>query len=605
MRTRRLGFIGLFVLAILAGTAGAASAHAALVSTSPNQSTHFAAGSPPSSVSVRFDDEVTTTAKSIGVYDGAGHAMKVTLVRTEGEKVVSAQLPRLADGSYAVVWHIVSDDGHPETGAFTFSVGAATASTTSLSSLEASRKAGPGIGIGFGVDRFLEFFACLTLVGAVAFGRWRWPAVLARRGVRRSLIGLAAVGVLSTLASISLEAVYSSGGGASTLFNGSALRQVVDARFGTAALWRAGLLLVLACYAIAPVVTAKRGRRIAAEIPLALAALAVGATFAYGGHGYTGRWPVFGLVLDISHLTAAAVWLGGLVLLAVALRRHADPEEARAALGRFSRLALPAIAVVVLSGTLQGWRQIGTWSALWHTSYARLLIIKVLVVLAIVVLASASRDALRGRLARRPSEVDLTDDFDLGATGSPFDGMPDPFAGQGNSRVAVGVRPTAALELIELEEAEAEHAVREVRVGVLLEVGLAAVVLAVTSLLVVSPPGREAVAAAKVPQAQTIHLTATGTTVGYSVAMQPMLAGQNTVVVNPRLTAGSGLLPTSLTGTVRAAGSATGARLTFTALPNGQWVAVAPLTTAGTWTVQLDEATPSAGESTSFRVTVR
>ena len=67
-----------------------------------------------------------------------------------------------------------------------------------------------------------------------------------------------------------------------------------------------------------------------------------------------------------------------------------------------ARLALPAVALLVISGTLQGWRQIGTWSGLWHTSYGRLLIIKVLVVLAIVALASAARDALRERWRSGP-----------------------------------------------------------------------------------------------------------------------------------------------------------------------------------------------------------
>jgi copper transport protein len=159
LNLRRLGFVGAAVLAILAGTAGAAAAHAALVSTSPSQSTQYAAGSPPGTVTVTFDDDVTTTAKSIGVYDGTGHGVKVVPVRAPDKKVVQARLPKLADGSYAVVWHIVSDDGHPETGAFTFSVGAATASTTDIRSLVASRTSGRGIGIGFGIDRGLEFFA--------------------------------------------------------------------------------------------------------------------------------------------------------------------------------------------------------------------------------------------------------------------------------------------------------------------------------------------------------------------------------------------------------------------------------------------------------------
>ena len=146
---------------------------------------------------------------------------------------------------------------------------------------------------------------------------------------------------------------------------------------------------------------------------------------------------------------------------------------------------------------------------------------------------------------------------------------------------------------------------RDVRRGVLLEAGLAVVVLAVTSALVVTPPSREAEAAARIPQAQTVHLQARGTHVGYDVAVQPVLAGQNTIVVNPHLVGRPGLLPTSLTGSVRGSRSSAATRITFTPLANGEWVAVAPLPQPGTWTVDLTGAGPDASETTRLQITVR
>jgi copper transport protein len=596
---RRIGVVSGALVAILAGTAGAATAHAALIGTSPSQSTHYAAGAPPNTVTVTFDDDVTTTAKAIGVYDGSGHGVRVVPVHTADKKVVQARLPKLSDGSYAVVWHIVSDDGHPETGAFTFSVGTATASTTDIGSLEASRTSGRGIGMGFGVDRAIEFFACLTLVGALMFGRWRWPAVLARRDVRRMLLVISGVGLLAALASIPLEAAYSSGTGASALFDGSALGVVVKARFGVAALIRAGMIVALAGYVLAPV-AGRRGARVAAETPLALLGLGVGATFAYAGHGFTGRWLVFGFVLDVTHLTAASVWLGGVVLLGWGLRTQMRAAEGATALNQFSRIALPAIGVVVLSGVLQGWRQIGTWSALWHTSYARLLIIKVLVVLAIVVIASAGRDALRDWLRTRER------DAVAGPEEPAFSGPSRPSSGSGGgSGLAVELRTPTAVDLLDFDTAEDERLVRDVRRGVLLEAGLAIVVLAVTSALVVTPPSREAEAAARIPQAQTVHLAVSSKTIGYNVAVQPTLVGQNTIVVDPHLIGRPGLLPTSLTGSVRGAPGSAATRVSFTALANGEWVAVAPFGQAGTWTVNLIGATPSASETATFHITVR
>ena len=378
---------------------------------------------------------------------------------------------------------------------------------------------------------------------------------------------------------------------------------MIDARFGTAALVRAGLLVALAAYVLVPVTTKRQTTRIALETPLALFGLGVAATFAYAGHGFTGRWPVVDFALDTAHVTAASIWLGGLVLLAMAVRRHTDARDSARALGRFSRIALPAIAVVVLSGVLQGWRQIGTWSAFWHTSFGRLLLIKVLVVVAIVIVASAGRDALRDRrLAHGPDDDGPAPAGTGGAFGSESDralpARPEPAAA---GALEAG---TSDIDVLDMPPDPDDLLARDLRNGMLVEVGLAAVVLAVTSALVVTPPSREAEAAARTPQAQTVHLAANGKTVGYQVAVQPTLVGQNTIVVDPHLT-GTGLLPTSIRGEARAVGGSARTRLKFTALPNGKWVAVGSLSEPGAWTVQVDGATPSTSEATTFQIKVR
>ena len=86
--------------------------------------------------------------------------------------------------------------------------------------------------------------------------------------------------------------------------------------------------------------------------------------------------------------------------------------------------------------------------------------------------------------------------------------------------------------------------------------------------------------------------------------MQPTLVGQNRIVVDPHLT-GTGLLPTSIRGEARAVGGSARTRLKFTALPNGKWVAVGSLSEPGAWRVQVDGATPSTSEATTFQIKVR
>ena len=173
-------------------------------------------------------------------------------------------------------------------------------------------------------------------------------------------------------------------------------------------------------------------------------------------------------------------------------------------------MALPTIGLLVLSGVIQGWRQVGSWSALVHTTYGHLLTVKVLLVIAVVILASAGKHLVANHL------------------------LP---------AVRSTVRPVQ-----EALDDEA-HAVRELRDGIWAEVGLALAVLGVTSALVFSAPAREAELASQNPSARTVHVQGSAVGLRYSLVAQPGLAGINTIVVTPGLLDHSTrFLPTSLEG---------------------------------------------------------
>lgn len=110
------------------------------------------------------------------------------------------------------------------------------------------------------------------------------------------------------------------------------------------------------------------------------------------------------LVSDMAHLIAAAAWVGGLLplalLFALALRRGGEAWRGAAAATtrRFSALGIAAVAVVVASGTLNGWVLAGSLSALWASDYGRLLVVKVALVAAMVAIAAVNRFMLSPRL---------------------------------------------------------------------------------------------------------------------------------------------------------------------------------------------------------------
>jgi len=75
------------------------------------------------------------------------------------------------------------------------------------------------------------------------------------------------------------------------------------------------------------------------------------------------------------HVGTAALWAGGLVALALHLRRA--PMALQVALPRYSRMALACFVAVGLSGAVTGWTAFAELSQVWTTVYGQLLLAKV------------------------------------------------------------------------------------------------------------------------------------------------------------------------------------------------------------------------------------
>ncbi len=93
----------------------------------------------------------------------------------------------------------------------------------------------------------------------------------------------------------------------------------------------------------------------------------------------------------VIHLGAMAIWLGGLVLIALVVGRPSMLATAQ----RFSPLALGAVAVLAVTGAVNGWRQIGSLDGLTESGYARWLIVKLVIVGVVVAVAAMSRRIVR------------------------------------------------------------------------------------------------------------------------------------------------------------------------------------------------------------------
>ena len=98
----------------------------------------------------------------------------------------------------------------------------------------------------------------------------------------------------------------------------------------------------------------------------------------------------------ILHIIAAAVWLGGLLLM-VLVRPVLGRARSAAALGRYSSIALVAFIVVAVSGTVRAVIGLRTWEALL-SPYGVILSVKIVALIALGVLGAWYRRRLIGRL---------------------------------------------------------------------------------------------------------------------------------------------------------------------------------------------------------------
>ncbi len=118
---------------------------------------------------------------------------------------------------------------------------------------------------------------------------------------------------------------------------------------------------------------------------------ALAATWSLATHSAVGPGLAIALPVDVAHLLAMSVWLGGLPVLLAVLLPSRDVDALDRTVPMFSRIAGVCVASLVLTGIYQAWRQVGSPSALTGTSYGGVLLVKVAAVAVVVGLGAKAR----------------------------------------------------------------------------------------------------------------------------------------------------------------------------------------------------------------------
>ena len=357
---------------------------------------------PPTEVQFDFNEPVEVSFGAVRVYNEEGERVDdgdITRPGGASNKVAVALQDGLDDGVYTGTYRVVSADGHPVAGGFSFGVGEALptgGSAPSVADLLEDSEAGPEVEGTYGVVRGLHYAALLFLIGAFAFHARAWP--------RRLVIGAAALGLVTALLGIGLQGALGAGVGLGDALDRAIVDGSLDTRTGEAwAIRAAAWLVALILVATAP----RRPQRwLVALAGAALVVVVVSLPLA--GHADTHSPQGLLVFTDLVHVLAAGVWLGGLVaLLAVHWpRRDARVSaEAVTATAAFSRVALPAMLILVAAGILQGWIYLGSLTEIVSGTYGIALLSKLALAAGIVTLATRSRRAVAALLAGTESRA--------------------------------------------------------------------------------------------------------------------------------------------------------------------------------------------------------
>jgi copper transport protein len=376
-RALRALVVGWLAALAVGVSAAPASAHATLLSSDPAEGEVVAEA--PDVVTFTFSETVSLTDDSIQAFDAAGESVEAS---ASGEdEIVTADLPEdLANGTYVVAWRVVSADGHPVSGSLTFSIGAPSETVVPPdvdSGATAGTKADLGLAQGLG------YAGLLVAAGLVVFCAWMvgdvrlTPETVAR--VRAVQWWAAGVAVGAAALGVPLAGSYQQGLGMEGLTD--------PAAYDLSLVGDDVLVLVLQAVGLFAALLL-RDRRVLAT---AAAAVAVWSP-AWVGHTRAFEPVSLLVVTDALHLSAGAIWLGGLVGLALTLPAiRGRRRDAVAVVARFSTVAAGVLALLAASGTVMGWRIIGSWDGLFGTTYGRLLMVKVGIALVVVAIAAWNR----------------------------------------------------------------------------------------------------------------------------------------------------------------------------------------------------------------------
>jgi len=400
----------LALLTILSASAALAilpsAKHATLVSSEPAANSRLATA--PTQIRLVYSEPIEGKLAKVSLVPASGTPI---VLRAGGDPrdvhAVIAPVDALSAGTYKVEWRVVSADGHPVDGSFSFTVGDTTVGTpiapvappqTAQSEpREEAEVWGPaafGAPLIPAVLRGTGLGALMATVGLLLFMAAAKPNA-AQHGDRRLRSVTTAFAVAAPVLLGAHLVTWLINTSPDLKFDPAWAASALGTTVGKIELWRVGLT-ILALWAWW---LARRTR-----LALLFAAAAVVVSGAVGHSAAIA--PAWAVPAKAIHLLASAIWVGGLLWLLI--RPAGDDVQLFATdADRVSSRALWAVIAVAFTGVVQTRLFLDSWSGLVTSAYGLLVLAKTAGLLVLVAFGAYNRQRVMPRLTAEPNGTEV------------------------------------------------------------------------------------------------------------------------------------------------------------------------------------------------------
>lgn len=351
--------------------------------------------------------EITFT-KDVPLETASGEVVNSDGVRTtlptpthgSATNVIRFALPPELSGTVTARWKLVSEDGHVVQGRVNFTISSSTAATDAIvappsststdittAQTNSSSITSPAPSPVRWAVRSMGFGAVMFVGGLLFVERLLSIATLTgSRGPLFSRIGVSALAVVPFIQNLFLIGDIRNTNVFSAIPH---FFSTFDLTLGAMLIMQTFIGLV-AGYIIYSSSTSHAINKTNQQFLIALFGMYLIA-LAFSGHSRTMSWPLLGIPIDVIHTGAAAIWLGGLAVLALLVIPRASTAGAIAAYRQFGPYAQYAVIAIAVTGVIQTLRLHGDIVSLFTESHGRILLLKILVVAAMLKVADINR----------------------------------------------------------------------------------------------------------------------------------------------------------------------------------------------------------------------